>query len=163
MNEKIKCVNCGDNDINWKPNQDSTTECLNCGHDRTTGEKISDEPQGESFKDSSESGLPVAAKVMEVYYLEEDDYDFPHINIAINEDMRREFEEDDDLTPVRCAEEAIQEARREERRETLDKVDDKISQVDRLGKQYGSEMNADMIKNELEELRDELEGGSRDE
>ncbi len=43
MDERIKCVNCGDYDINWKGHQDGSTECLNCGHDRTTGEEVDNE------------------------------------------------------------------------------------------------------------------------
>jgi len=40
MDERIECENCGENDVMWKGYQDGTTECLHCGHDRTTGKEV---------------------------------------------------------------------------------------------------------------------------
>jgi len=114
MNDRIKCVNCGDYDCNWEGHQDGTTECLNCSHDRTTGEKVSDEPSGES-------NLPVAARVESHVDVGEIKSDFIY---NTNNQTGRILVGGDELVRKVDAEDAIQEARRRERQKILDKLEE---------------------------------------
>jgi len=154
MNDRIKCVNCGDYDCNWEGHQDGTTECLNCSHDRTTGEKVSDEPSGES-------NLPVAARVESHVDVGEIKSDFIY---NTNNQTGRILVGGDELVRKVDAEDAIQEARRRERQKILNKIEDKMEE---LQGNYDSRIEIENKKREygkLGELRDDLqEDGGLDE
>jgi len=104
---------------------------------------------------SEEPDLPVAATVHRQY---------PNGDVRFHSIVENMVEEGDDLTPVRCAEEAIQEAReearRQERQKILDKIDKEIKSTKKAAENAGVQVHdlyGTTAITALENLQDELE------